>query len=143
MRHLGHAQASAVCHAKRCAVLDARRRLEQPPDLFDAQHVRQLPGTTRQYQLARQVGPLQRHAEQEAQCRHRAVDDGLPGTMLALVNLKAPQIFSGRGVGRASDEACEGAYMADIVVLGPRAHAAHRHVVEHAPTQRGNASFDR
>ncbi len=66
MRHLRHAQSRAVCDAERGAVLDARRRPEQLRHFVNAQHIGQLPGTTRQHQAARQIRPIKRHAEQEA-----------------------------------------------------------------------------
>ncbi|VXD05141.1 hypothetical protein SPHINGOT1_570002 [Sphingomonas sp. T1] len=61
--------------------------------------------------------------------------------MLALVKLEAPNVLGGRGLRRASQESREGANVADIVVLGTRPHRAHRHVVEHALTQRRNVLF--
>ena len=122
MRDLRHTQAGTIGDAERRPVLDARCHLEQLCHLLDAQYVGQLPGTMRQHQAPREVGSLKGHIEQKAQRRYRAVDDGLPDAVLALVNLKAPHILRRRGVGRSSQEAREGANMADIVVLGTRSH---------------------
>ena len=99
MRHLGHAQASAVCHAKRCAVLDARRRLEQPPDLLDAQHLGQSARIADQHQASQQIRTIERYAEQEAQRRYRVVDGGRTGTALVLVQLGPSNVLGGRGIG--------------------------------------------
>ena len=143
VRDLRHAQPRAVRHAERSPVLDPRRRLEQLRHLVDAQDIGQLARTMRQHQAARQIGALQRHAEQEAQRRYRSVDRAFTDTALALVKLEAPHVLGGRGVGRPGKEAREGADVTDIVVLRARAHAAHRHVVEHALTKRGNGSVDR
>lgn len=87
-----------------------------------------------QHQPPRQVGSLERHVEQKAQCRHRAVDRGLVNTVLALMKLEAAHVLGGRGIERAPEERCEGTDVADIIVLGPRAHRTHRHVGEHALT---------
>jgi hypothetical protein len=122
VRDLGHPQSGAVRDPERRSVLDARRRLEQPRYLLDAEHVGQLAGTRRQDQLARQVGPVERHAEQETQRRYRGADDGLPDAVLALVKLEAPYVLGGGGFGGASQERREGANVADIVVLGTRPH---------------------
>ena len=143
VRHLRHAQAGAIGDAERRPVLDARCRFQEPRHLVDAEHVGQLPGTRRQHELARQVGPLEGHREQETQRRHRGADDGLTSAMLALVDLKAPHVLGGRGLGRTAQKSRKGANLTDIIVLGPRPHRSHRHVVEHALTQRGNRSFGR
>ena len=123
--------------------IDARHRFQEPRHLVDAQHVGQLPRARRQHQAARQVRPIERHGEQEAQRRYRRADDGLADAVFALVKLKTPHVLGGRGIRRASQECREGAHVANIVVLGTRPHRAHRHVVEHPLTQRVNGSFGR
>jgi hypothetical protein len=45
---------------------ETRCRLEQPPDLLDAQHVRKLAGMTDQDEASRQIRTVQRHGEEEA-----------------------------------------------------------------------------
>jgi len=86
---------------------------------------------------------LRDRSEQETQRRHRGIDRGLPDIVLALVHLEAPHVLGGRGIRRTLEEGREGANMADIVVLGPRPHRAHRHVVEHPLAQRGHGRFGR
>jgi hypothetical protein len=44
VRHLRHAQPRAIGHAQRGALLDARRRREQPADLLDVEDIGQLAG---------------------------------------------------------------------------------------------------
>ncbi len=138
MRHFRHPQAGAIGDAERGPVLDTRRRLEQPANLLDAQHIGQLPGITGQYQAARQVGPVERHAEQEAQRRDRTVDGGCSGTVLALVKLEPADILSARGIGGLAQECGEAQNVTNIVALGTRQQTAHRHIVEHALAKRGD-----
>src|SRR5437773_2029531 len=55
---------------------------------------------------AGKIRPVERHAEEEAQGRDRAVDARRLHAALRLVQLEAAQILSRRGVGRAADEGC-------------------------------------
>ena len=66
-RLVGRALA-ARCHA-RC-------RLEQPADFLDTHHRWQFARKARQDQAARQLQPIDRLGEEEAQRRDRAVDRG-------------------------------------------------------------------
>lgn len=67
--------------------------------------------TEHEDELARQVGPVERHGEQEAQRRHRGANDGLTDTVFALVKLEAPHVLGGGGVGRAPEERRESAHV--------------------------------
>ena len=116
---------------------------EQPADFLDAQHRRQLARIARQDQAPRQIRPVERHGEEEAQRRDGAVDGGRLHSALALMNLKPANILGGRRIRRPSKEGREVANKANIVALRIGSQAAHRHVFEHAPPQRADGAFDR
>ena len=141
--HFGHTQARAVGGAEYGLVFDPRRRLEELADFLDAQHRRQLARIARQDQAPRQIRPVERHGEEEAQRRHGAVDGGRLHPALALVNLKPANILGRRGIRRLSKEGREVAHKANIVALRIGSQAAHRHVFEHALPQRADGAFDR
>jgi len=65
----------------------------------------------------------------------------MPGA--ALVQLEASYVLGGRDIRRAPQERREGSDEADIVVLRPRPHRTHRHVVEYPLAQRGGGCFGR
>ncbi len=62
---------------------------------------------------------------------------------LALVNLKPANVLSRCRIGRLTEEGCEAAHYANIIVLRIGSQAAHRHVFEHALPQRTDRAFDR
>jgi hypothetical protein len=74
VRDLGDAKAGTIGDTERSLVLDARRRREQLCGFLDAQHFGQLARMPDNDQRPRQIPSLQRHREQEAQRRDRAVD---------------------------------------------------------------------
>ena len=115
--HLRHAQARAIGGAEYGLVFDARCRFEQPADFLDAQHRWQLARVARQDQAPRQVWPVERHGEEEAQRRDRAVDRRRLYAALALVHLKPANILSRRRIGRPPEEGGEAAHKTNIVVL--------------------------
>jgi len=133
VRDLGDAQARTVGDAERGLILDAGCRLEQARGLLDAQHIGQLAGMPHDHQRAREIAPPQRHREQEAQRRHRAVDGRWSDPALMLMELEAPDILCGRRVGRTAQERREPPNITDIVLLRMRAGTAHQHIVRHAP----------
>jgi hypothetical protein len=55
------------------------------------------------------------------------------------VQLVAPQILDGGGVGRAPKEGSQLSYRANVLALGLVREFAHPHVVDHALPQRGDA----
>src|SRR6202044_2131034 len=110
-------QTRAIGGAEYCLVFDARRRFEQPANFLDTQHRWQFARKACQDQAARQVRPVERDGEEEAQCRDRAVDRGRLYPALALVNLKPTNILSLRRIGRPPEERCEAAHKANIIAL--------------------------
>ena len=96
----------------------AGRGLEQAHDIFRREDTRQLPRIVRARQLVDQIGPAERDGEEKAQGRRLAVHLGRLRTPFGLMQLEAPEIIGGRGVGRASEEQGQRLDMADIVVLG-------------------------
>ena len=60
-----------------------------------------------------------------------------------LVNLKPANVLSRCRIGRLTEEGCEAAHYANIIVLRIGSQAAHRHVFEHALPQRTDRAFDR
>jgi hypothetical protein len=137
-RHdLGDAQSSAVGRAQRGPVLRTRRRFEQPRHLLDTQHQRQLARLADERETAGEIGPVERHGEEEAQRRDRAVDAWRLEARLRLVHLEAAQVLGCGLVGGATEEGGEGLHIADIVMLRLGGEAAHGHVLDHALAQGG------
>ena len=113
-----HTQARAVGGPEYGLVLGARRGFEEPTDFLDAQHRREFARIARQDQASRQIRPIERHGEEEAQRRHGAVDGGRLHPALALVNLKPPNVLGRSGIRRLSKEGREVAHKANILALG-------------------------
>ena len=114
--HLGDAQPGAIGRGERRLVLRPRRRLEQKRDLLRAQHERQLARLAHDRETAGEIRPVERHTEEEAQGRDRAVDARRADTGLGLVQLEAAHLLGRRRVGRAADEGRERPDMPDVVV---------------------------
>ena len=119
-------------------MLGPRRSLEQPPDLLDAQHVRKLARVAHQNEAPREVRPIQRDGEEEAQRRDRAVDRRRLDAALRLMNLEAADVLTRRGLRRPLEKGGKAPDKHDVVALGLRPQAAHGHVFEHAPAQRAD-----
>ena len=132
----GDAQPGAVCGGERRLVLRTRRRLQQKRHLLDAQHGRQPARLAHDCQPTRQVRPVERHGEKEAQGRNRAVDARRLHAALRLVELEAAQILCRRGIGRVADEGRKCPDIPNVVVARLLAEAAHAHILDHARTQR-------
>jgi hypothetical protein len=143
MRHLGDAQACAIGDPERGLVLDAWRRLEQPGSFLDAEHARQLALIAGEHQGPRQIPPLQRHVEQEAQCRDRAIDRGGADAVLMLRKLVATDIIGRSRVGAPPQKDGKAPDVTHIIVLGVDAQAAHQHVLLHALAERRGGSVGR
>ena len=86
-------------------------------------------------EAARQVRPIERHREEEAQRRNRAIDALRLHATLGLVDLEAADILRCRRIGWALEERGEAPHETDIVTLRILAQAAHGHVFEHALPQ--------
>ncbi len=67
VRDLGHAQARAIGDAERGLVLQAWSGFEEPDHLFLAQHDRRLARFVHGLQMPDEVGPFDRHVEEEPQ----------------------------------------------------------------------------
>jgi hypothetical protein len=65
-------------------------------------------------ETAGEIRPLERHAEEEAQSRDRAVDARRADTGLGLMQLETAHLLGGRRVGRAADEGRERADVANV-----------------------------
>ena len=74
--HLGRAQASAISHAERRLVLEPRRRLQETRDLLRAQNDGKLVGLADERQMARDIGPAERHTEEKPQPGNGVVHAG-------------------------------------------------------------------
>ena len=71
---LGHPQTRPIGDAQRRLVLDARRRLQKARDLLGAQNNRHFARLARERQMLDDLGPIERHSEEEPQRRAGAVD---------------------------------------------------------------------
>ena len=136
-RHdLGDPQSRPIGRAEGGLVLRPRRRFEQPRHLLDAQHQRQRARLADNGETAGKIGPVERHGEEEAQCRDRAVDARRPHARLCLMQLETAKIFGRRRVGRAADEGGQRLHAADVVSARILGKAAHGHVFDHTLAQR-------
>src|SRR6266446_8918784 len=71
--NLRDAQPGAVCGGERCLVLRPCCRSKQQRDLLDAEHRRYPPRLRHDGKAPRQIRPVERHREEEAQGRDRTV----------------------------------------------------------------------
>ena len=104
--HFRHAQARTIGSTKDCLVFDARGRLEQPADFLNTQHCWQFAWIAHQHQASRQIWPVERDAEEEAESRGGAVDRGQLYPALLLMNLKSANILSRCRIRRLAEEGC-------------------------------------
>jgi hypothetical protein len=98
---------------------------------------------TDQNEPPRQVRPVERHGEEKAERRHRAVDGGWLYAALGLVDLEPANVLGRRRIRRPPEEGGEAAHITDVVALRLRSQATHRHVFEHALSQSTDRVFDR
>lgn len=78
--------------------MDAWCDFEQPRRFLHVEHVRQLALISHDHQHTRQILPLQRHEEQEPQCRDRAIDRCRADAALMLMQLESTDVLSRRGI---------------------------------------------
>src|SRR3954467_2671197 len=102
-------QPGAVSGAECRVVFRPWRRLEQPPDFLDAQHIGKLARVADDNQPPRQVWPVERDGEEEAQFRNRRIDAGRLHPGLGLVDLEPPDVFDGRRIGGTVEESSKAA----------------------------------
>ena len=140
---LGDAQAGAIGDRQRGLVLEAGGGVEQPGDLVAAQHHGQLARMRQPDQPARQVGPVERVGEEEAQRRDDAVHGRHRNAGLALLDLEPAQVVRGRRIGRSSEERGEPSDVADVVALRLPREPAHGHVVDQPLAQRADRGASR
>jgi len=136
--HLRDPQPGTIGGAEGRPVLRPGGRLEQPADLLDAEHGRQLARVAHNDEAARQVRPIERHREEEAQCRHGAIDALWLHTTLGLVDLETADVLGRCRVRWPPEERREAPHETDVVTLCVFAQATHGHVFEHAPPQRAH-----
>jgi hypothetical protein len=133
--HFRDAQAGAVGGGERRLVLRRCCRAQQQRHLFDAEYRRYPPRIWHDCEPARQVRPVQRHHEEEAQGRDRAVDARRLHAGLRLVQLEETQVFRRRRVGRPADKGRKCPDVSHIVAARVLVEAAHRHILDHARPQ--------
>ena len=85
------------------------------------------------------VGPIERHAEKEAQRRDGGVDNGRARAVLGQVQLETAKILIGRRIRRTTKKSCQFHNRADVVMLGLRRKMPDGHVLDHAAAKRGDA----
>jgi hypothetical protein len=105
---------------------------QQQRHFLNAEHRRYPPRLRHDSEPARQIRAVQRHREEEAQRRDRAVDARRLHADPRLVQLEQTQVFRRRRVGRPADEGREGPHVADIIATRVLIETAHGHVFDHA-----------
>ena len=133
--NFGDAQAGAVGGSERRLVLRRCCRAQQEGHFLDAEHRRYPPRIRHDGEPARQIRPVERHREEEAQRRDRAVDARRLHAALRLVQLEETQVFRCRRVGRPADKGRECSDVSHIVAARVLVEAAHGHVFDHARPQ--------
>jgi hypothetical protein len=118
---------------QRRLILGPRRRLQHVGDLLQAEDDGDLPRLADEDQRAAQIRPLQGDAEEEPQCRHRAVHRRRPHPALGLVQLEAAKVLRRRRVRRPAEEDGERPDVADIIGLRLLDELADGHVFDHPP----------
>src|SRR5271156_5886070 len=113
----GDAQARAVGDAERGPVLQAGRGSEQSDDLILVQHDRRFARFVHARQMANEVGPLQRHVEEEPQRRYGGVDGRNADPLLCHMHLEAANVLARRAIRRAPEEGCEPSHMTNVILL--------------------------
>jgi hypothetical protein len=88
--------------------------------------------------VSRQIRSIERHREEEAQGRYRAIDALWLHTTVGLVDLEAADILGRRRVRRPPGERSEAPHEPDIITLRVMPQAARRHVFKHPPAQRAH-----
>ncbi len=88
--------ASPVGERERRPVLEARRRIEKPPDLLRAEHHRQPARLAYRRHPDLRIAPVQRHPEEKTQGRDRRVHGGRRGALGSHVQLETPQVLRPR-----------------------------------------------
>jgi hypothetical protein len=136
VRDLRHAQAGAVGDAERGLVLETRRGFEQSRHLLLAQHDRGLARLVHEPQRTNEVGPFERHGEEEPQRADSGVDRSWADLLLRHMQLKAAKIIARGRVRRPSEEGREAPDVPDVGLLHFLAVTPRRHVVDQALTQR-------
>jgi hypothetical protein len=97
--HLAGAKARAVGERQGRLVLQPSRVREQPCDLLDAQHHRQLARRVDLTGPPHRLRPVEGRLEQEAQARERRVDGGVRDPRQGQMQLEAAQILGIGGIG--------------------------------------------
>jgi len=110
-------------------------RAQQQRHFLDAEHRRYPPRIRHNGEPARQVRPVERHREKEAQGRDRAVDARRLHAALRLVQLEEAQFFRRCRVWRPADKGCKCPHVSHIVAARVLLEAAHGHVFNHARPQ--------
>ena len=110
-------------------------RAQQQGHFLDAEHCRYPLRIRHDGKPARQIRPVERHREKEAQGRDRTVDARRLHAALRLVQLEETQVFCCRRVGRPADKDRKGSDVSHIVAARLLLEAAHGHVFDHARSQ--------
>ena len=133
--HLSHAQAGAVGDRERGPMLEAGRRRQQARDLVKAEHDREFARVAQADQLAGQVRPVGRGAEEEAKRGHGAVHGRRIHAALGLLDLEPTDVLGRRRAGRAGEKCGEAGDGAEVVLAGLLGEPAHGHVGDEALAQ--------
>ena len=100
---LGDPQSGAVGRAQRGPVLRPRCRFEHSRYLLEVEHQRQRARLADERETAGEIGPVQRHGEEEAQRCNRAVDARRMHAGLRLMHLETAKIFRRGSIRRTAD----------------------------------------
>ncbi len=139
-RDLGHPQPGAVGRGQCRSTSQTRNRLEKARDLLRAQHHRQLLRLLGADDAIKRLLPAERHPEEEAQRARHLVDVRPRQTKTGQMNLVGADLLHSKLIRGLIEKATELRDRIDVGLLSCWREIANRHVVEHAPTQRGRLS---
>ncbi len=109
---------------------------DQAGHLLRAEHHGQRAWHPHGLHAGHQFGLIERDLEEELQSGDRGIERHGRDAVVDQMQLVAPQVLDGGGVGRAPEECGELTDHADITGLGSGCELAHAHVVDHALAQR-------
>src|SRR6516162_1615578 len=138
VRDLGHPKTRAVGDAESGLVLEAGRGFDKARHFLLAQDDGRLARLGHEPQRANEVGPFERHDEEESQRGDGGVDRPRADLLLRHVELISAKILARRRVRRLAEEGCEPPHVPDVVVLNLLLEPPRRHVVDQALTQRAD-----
>ena len=134
--HLADAQARAIGNGQRGLILDASRSTDQARDFIRTQHHRNLARGMHRMHVPHQFRAIKGAVEKKLQSGNRDIERDRRDAVIDQMQLIAPQVFDGCGVGRSPKKQGKPLHCADIAALSLGGEFAHPHFIKKALAQR-------